>query len=561
MKKLLTLLLTLLMVFTLVGCNSTKEEEPVVVDTPQINEPVQEEIVGGFVDVEDRTLTDELKQIFNKALEGYVGMSLQPVELYQTQVVAGTNYKFVCSGTKTTNPPITGTYFVTVYQDLEGNCSITEIETVTENSGDVDGDPSQYKYWVVFYNPDGNELYRTAIKYGAVPEYKGETPNYWDSEYCYKFVCWTDKQGNEIKEFKPITGNTYIYAKYEIGGEHKKVEAAPTPSPEPSPILCSDINDLYYIYTAPFTGIGGDWGESHIYKYADGAFSYYMTDVCATFEKQASGATVEQYHWYHNIYGGNPVECIDPNHHGITTPPAHVCTKASPYLLYINDVQSSATVYVYQWNSSSNCYDYLETKTDMDTSKFSPQLKTDDIGKYYHTDDKDNPGQGNQQLCDDYEAHVITCFVAGTQVQYDLLGNTKNIEDFKVGDQIVSYNVNTNKYYLAKVGNVFVHDGNEKVSTLADVILEDGSIITMTPNHPVLTTAGFRAIDNDNKPKLQAGQFVMTNNGWTRIKEINVYNCDPTTTYNLGIIDYDEIVDNDTYDTYVAGGIVVHNIY
>lgn len=318
---------------------------------------------------------------------------------------------------------------------------------------------------------------------------------------------------------------------------------------------------MYYVYGTPFTALGGNWGESHIYKYAGGAFSFDRTNVNAVFQKLPSGAMVEQFHWYH-VVSETSTECTDPNHHGMT-PPAPACTKASTYLLYIDDVPSqfSATVYIYQWNSSSNCYDYLETKTNMDTLKFSPMLGTGDIGKYYHTNNKDYPSSGGQQTCDDHEAHVITCFVAGTQVQYDLLGHTKNIKDFRVGDQIVSYNVNTNKYYLAKVGNVFVHDGNEKVSTLADVILEDGSIISMTPNHPVLTTTGFRAVDNNNKPKLQAGQFVMTNNGWTRIKEINVYNCDPTTTYNLGIIDYDEIVDNDTYDTYVADGIVVHNLY
>ena len=249
MKKILTILLTLLMVLSLVGCAEKKQEEqPVTVDTPEVIEPVKEEeteepTVGGFVDVEDRTLTDELKEIFYKAKEGYVGMSLEPVELYQTQVVAGTNYKFVCSGTKTTNPPIKGSYFVTVYKDLEGNCSIIDVETITESTGDVDGDlkeetakkdPSKYNYWVVFYNPDGCELDRQAIKYGTTPVYKGEDPVYWDTEYWYNFVCWTDKQGNEIKEFKPITGNTYIYAKYEIGGSMKDLEPEPEPGPEPA---------------------------------------------------------------------------------------------------------------------------------------------------------------------------------------------------------------------------------------------------------------------------------------------------------------------------------------
>ena len=240
-KNLLTLLISILMVFTLVGCNF-KEETPVIDKSEQQEavEPKEDEpITDGFVEVEDKTLTDELREIFNKALEGYTGMSLEPIEIYQTQVVAGTNYKFVCSGTKTTNPPISGSYFVTVYKDLQGNCSIIDVETITESTGDVDGDPTvkevdkTINYWVVFYNPDSSEIQRSAIKYGTIPTFDGDTPQYWDEDYWYKFVCWTDKQGNEINEFKPITGNTYIYAKYEIGGVNKpivKEEPAPTPS-------------------------------------------------------------------------------------------------------------------------------------------------------------------------------------------------------------------------------------------------------------------------------------------------------------------------------------------
>lgn len=234
MKKLLTLLLTLLMVFTLVGCNS-KEDTPVVQETVQQEEVVEpkedETILGGFIEAEDKTLTDELKEIFNKAIEGYVGMSLSPERLEGTQVVAGTNYKFLASGTKTTNPPIKGSYFVTVYEDLEGNCSIIDVETVTESAGDVDGDPSQYKYWVVFKNPDGNELQRTIEKYGATPVYTGDTPVYWDSENWYRFTNWD-------KELKPITGNTYITAEYEFGGELQQ-EEEPAPAPEPPACLAA----------------------------------------------------------------------------------------------------------------------------------------------------------------------------------------------------------------------------------------------------------------------------------------------------------------------------------
>lgn len=466
MKKLLTILLSALMVLALVGCDSNKEE------TITLEEPIKQEeiveddtILGGFTEAEDKTLTDELKEIFAKACESYTGISLKPERLEGTQVVAGTNYKFLASGTKTTNPPIKGSYFVTVYKDLQGNCSIIDVETVTESTVDV----SNYNYWVVFYNPDGMELQRTAQKLGTTPKYEGEEPHYWDSDYWYKFVCWTDKKGNEITDFKPITGNTYIYAKYKIGGENKPEPKASAPAPTPAPV------------------------------------------------------------------------------------PSHTCRYDTDYLVYCIGVGDQMEIAVY--DKFDGIYYYWKNVSDLN---YSGDLS---IGQWSHSNSDFDSDNIQFTFCDDYEAHTIDpCFPAGTQVQYDLLGHTKNIEDFKVGDQIASYDVKTNEYYLAKVGKLFVHDGLDKTNKLADVTLEDGSVITMTPNHPVLTTAGFRAIDSDTKPKLCEGQFVMTADGWTKISKINVYSCEPTTTYNLGLIDYDEIVDNDTYDTYVAGGIVVHNL-
>ena len=560
MKKLLTILLTLLMIFTLVGCNSSSiEEQPISKEdqpTTEVETPKEEDIVGGYTDVEDKTVTDELKQLFDSALEGLLGATYEPLELVATQVVAGTNYKFKASGTKTTNPVTKGTYYITIYKDLQGNVSLLDIEVIEETQEEAkeetikldSKDLSNVSFWVVFYNPDGSELYRTTLKYGQTPTYKGSTPSYWDSDYFYKFVCWTDKKGNEIKQFKPITGNTYIYAKYEIGGDLRKkdvVESTPTPTS-----ACSNTNDLYHFTYLNYDGWSGYTADYMLYRFNGSGFN---DGISFTSEFISPIGSIETEIWYHSSDTYTFVECTDPSHH---EPYGHICPHSSTYLLHVYD--SICNVDVYQWNSTDSKYELTDIDVVIDWAEFNPSVFSE---TWIHTNNVNHPGLGSQAECIDQDAHEITCFVAGTQVQYDLLGHTKSIENFKVGDQIVSYNVNTNKYYLAKVGNVFVHDGIEKVNTLADVVLEDDSVITMTPNHPVLTTAGFRAIDNDHRPKLIVGQFVMTGNGWTRIKEIKVYNCKPTVTYNLGIIDNDEIKDDDMNDTYVAGGVVVHNLY
>lgn len=118
MKKILTVLLTVLIALTLTGCKSNHKEE---------------DVVGGYVEAEDVELTEELIDIFNKGLEGLLGASYEPVELVATQVVAGTNYKFLANGTKTTNPVTKGTYYITIYKDLQGNIKLLDIETIEES--------------------------------------------------------------------------------------------------------------------------------------------------------------------------------------------------------------------------------------------------------------------------------------------------------------------------------------------------------------------------------------------------------------------------------------------
>ena len=232
MKKLLTLLLTLLMVFTLVGCNS-KEDAPVVQEPEKQEEVVEQtkeepEIVGGYVDAEDGTLTDELKDIFNKALEGLLGATYEPQELVATQVVAGTNYKFLANGTKTTNPITKGTYYIYVNKDLQGNVSLLDIETIEEKQEETPKqDVTQMSFWVVFYDQYGNELQREALKYGTIPEYKSWLPEGFD-KWVYK------KSQKDVGTLKAITGNTYYQAVcHEV--HHSSSDPTPGPTPGPTP--------------------------------------------------------------------------------------------------------------------------------------------------------------------------------------------------------------------------------------------------------------------------------------------------------------------------------------
>ena len=115
--KKITVLLFVAMLLLAAGC--AKKDEP-------------EEILGGWSDVEDGTITEELQQKFDKAMEGLTGVGYVPLELLETQIVSGTNYKFLCDATTVSQTPETKKVIVTIYEDLQGNLSILDIEDAEE---------------------------------------------------------------------------------------------------------------------------------------------------------------------------------------------------------------------------------------------------------------------------------------------------------------------------------------------------------------------------------------------------------------------------------------------
>jgi len=76
-----------------------------------------------------KVLPKDARTAFNKAAKKYVGVELTPLVLLSTQVVAGTNYRYLCSGvvpgTKAVNY-----YAVDVYRNLKGSAKITSCKPV-----------------------------------------------------------------------------------------------------------------------------------------------------------------------------------------------------------------------------------------------------------------------------------------------------------------------------------------------------------------------------------------------------------------------------------------------
>ena len=199
------------------------------------------------------------------------------------------------------------------------------------------------------------------------------------------------------------------------------------------------------------------------------------------------------------------------------------------------------TTYYPAVNDSWNCIDIREKGTTvLKTSVYINDIivELDDTEEYY--------------------AHYATCLTGDTQVLTSLDGEQKKIQEFQTGDVVVSYNLTTGEDYLAKVTHLVV---NENSISMAKVTLENGTVLNMTTEHPILTKNGFSSVYAwGDYFELALGDEVKTNDGWSVITMIEKYILDePVCTYTLGVVDYNEDPDVDIYDNFYANGVVVHN--
>lgn len=149
-------------------------------------------------------------------------------------------------------------------------------------------------------------------------------------------------------------------------------------------------------------------------------------------------------------------------------------------------------------------------------------------------------------------AYYITtacCFDAGTQV---LMSDdtTKNIEDVEIGDEVVSYNIETKKFENKKVLNTII---NKHSTDLVELKFSDGTTIRMRAYHPLLTIDGYKSLRQHNGlPLLEIGDKLITKDGLTELLLITpiVILTTNYSTYNLSVKDN---------HNYVVNGIVAHN--
>ena len=86
-----------------------------------------EPLMGGWRVAENTDLTEENRAVFDKAMEGLVGVNYVPVAYLGSQVVAGTNHCFLCKATVVYPGAEPALALVYVYEDLKGAASVTDV--------------------------------------------------------------------------------------------------------------------------------------------------------------------------------------------------------------------------------------------------------------------------------------------------------------------------------------------------------------------------------------------------------------------------------------------------
>ena len=147
------------------------------------------------------------------------------------------------------------------------------------------------------------------------------------------------------------------------------------------------------------------------------------------------------------------------------------------------------------------------------------------------------------------EWEEVCCFVKGSQVTTSLDGVTKNIEDLKIGEQIVVYNEDEKKFELSTVSDT---PRNNNVTDKATIVLENGITIEMNAYHPLLTIEGYHSLTgHEGLPLLTDKDILVTINGEIGIKQIVRETIEPITMYNLSV--------NGEHHNYVVNSVVAHN--
>ena len=89
---------------------------------------------GGWVVAEDHSVTDKIRKMVQDSFRHVMGVRRKPIAYIGYQVVAGTNHCILCKRSAVIPNPVYSYELLYIYEDLDGNCKITNTKQVDDVS-------------------------------------------------------------------------------------------------------------------------------------------------------------------------------------------------------------------------------------------------------------------------------------------------------------------------------------------------------------------------------------------------------------------------------------------
>ncbi len=134
MKKLIAAVLAAALLLALAACGQKNDEKV------KAGKTEEEEPVGAWEKTESPVITDELKDLVEKAQKDLTGAGYVPVAYLATQIVAGRNHAVLCRVTRITSDPVETYAVVIFYEDTEGNVTISDVQDFGAETWLYDGE-------------------------------------------------------------------------------------------------------------------------------------------------------------------------------------------------------------------------------------------------------------------------------------------------------------------------------------------------------------------------------------------------------------------------------------
>jgi len=135
----------------------------------------------------------------------------------------------------------------------------------------------------------------------------------------------------------------------------------------------------------------------------------------------------------------------------------------------------------------------------------------------------------------------VQCFIAGTDILLSN-GDSKNIEDIQIGEEVLTYNEDTSKLEVGVVGDLKKHEVNNVIR----LTLDNKNIITTTAEHPFFVEGKWVLAGN-----LQPLDICIKSDGSESIVSTVEVLSESHTVYNLVSVSHNH--------NFFANGILVHN--